>query len=157
MTFALAIAALAAVWAGMPRGPRVADLPVLVTLASAVLFLVSGPRATRRAARRLRMALELVAVFAWELVIANLRVAWDVITPRHRMRPAVVAVPLAAASDLEILLLANMVSLTPGTLSLDVSDDRRLLYVHAMYLHDRRALARSIKNGFERRLLEVMR
>ena len=55
------------------------------------------------------------------------------------------------------MLLANLVSLTPGTLSLEVSEDRRVLYIHAMFVDDRDALRRQIKDGFERRLLEVMR
>jgi len=53
--------------------------------------------------------------------------------------------------------LANLITLTPGTLSLDVSDDRKVLYVHAMYINDREQFVQSIKQGFERRLLEILR
>jgi multicomponent Na+:H+ antiporter subunit E len=73
------------------------------------------------------------------------------------MRPGVVAVPLDARTDAEITLLANLITLTPGTLSLDVSADRSFLYVHAMYVDDVNDVKRQIKDGFERRLLEVMR
>jgi multicomponent Na+:H+ antiporter subunit E len=62
-----------------------------------------------------------------------------------------------ARDDLEILILANMVSLTPGTLSLEVSDDRRILYVHAMFIDEPENVRRSIKEGLERRILEVTR
>lgn len=99
----------------------------------------------------------LCGYFVFELVVANLRVAFDVVTPRHYMRPAIVGIPLDACTDAEITLLANLISLTPGTLSLDVSADRKTLFVHAMYMHDRDALVRRIKSGFERRLLQVMR
>jgi multicomponent Na+:H+ antiporter subunit E len=68
-----------------------------------------------------------------------------------------VAVPLDARTDAEIVLLANLITLTPGTLSLDLSDDRTVLYVHAMYLTDPDELRREIKEGFERRVLEVLR
>jgi multicomponent Na+:H+ antiporter subunit E len=122
-----------------------------------VLLIARRPLGIVHPLARVRHLVSLLLFFAWELLLANLRVAWDVVTPRFRMRPGVVAVPLKARTDLEITLLANMVSLTPGTLSLDVSDDRRVLYVHAMYLHDRRRLVRSIQQGFERRLLEVLR
>ena len=98
-----------------------------------------------------------LAYFVKELIVANLRVAHDVLTPRHHMRPAIVAVPLDAASDLEITLLANILTLTPGTLSLDVSDDRRVLFVHCMYVRDVEQAKRDIKEGFERRLLEILR
>jgi multicomponent Na+:H+ antiporter subunit E len=75
------------------------------------------------------------------------------------MRPGIIAIPLDARTDLEITLLANLITLTPGTLSLDVSADRRVLYVHVMYIDndDIEAVRRSIKDGFERRVLEVLR
>jgi multicomponent Na+:H+ antiporter subunit E len=98
----------------------------------------------------------LAGFFLWELVLANLRVAFDVLTPRHRMRPGIIAVPLAARSDLEITLFANLISLTPGSLSLDVSDDRRVLYVHATYLEDAEALRARVKRAFERRVVELL-
>lgn len=95
--------------------------------------------------------------FLWELVMSNLRVAVDVVTPKHRMKPGVVAVPLDVDRDEEITLLANLISLTPGTLSLDVSDDKKVLYVHAMYVEDPEAFRKEVKEGFERRVKELLR
>jgi multicomponent Na+:H+ antiporter subunit E len=95
--------------------------------------------------------------FAKELLLANLRVAADVVTPTHYMRPRVLAVPLDTRSDVEITALANLISLTPGTLALDVSADRRVLFVHAMYAADADRLRGEIKAGLERRLLEISR
>jgi multicomponent Na+:H+ antiporter subunit E len=95
--------------------------------------------------------------FLWELVVSNVRVAIEVLSPRYRMRPGVVGVRLDARTDLEITLLANLITLTPGTMSVDISEDRRVLYVHALYVDDRDAFERSIKDGFERRVLEVLR
>ena len=86
---------------------------------------------------------------------ANLRVAIEVLTPQQRMRPAIVAIPLDVRRDFEITLLANLITLTPGTLSLDVSSDKRVLYVHSMYVDDIDAFRREIKNGFERRVKEL--
>lgn len=95
--------------------------------------------------------------FIYELLKANLQVAFDVVTPKFYMTPGIVRVPLEAETDLEITLLANLITLTPGTLSLDVSDDRKVLYVHAMYVTDKQEFIQDIKNGFERRLLEILR
>lgn len=95
--------------------------------------------------------------FLWKVIVANFRVAHDVITPTYHMRPGILAIPLDAHTDDEITLLANVVSLTPGTLSLDVSDDRKVLYIHAMFLEDEEELRKEIKDGFERRLLDVLR
>jgi multicomponent Na+:H+ antiporter subunit E len=98
-----------------------------------------------------------VLFFLWELVKANLRVMYDVLTPWYRMQPGIVAIPLDVTSDAEITLLANLISLTPGTLSLDVSDDRGTLYVHTMYMSHAETFRHSIKQGFERRVQEVLK
>jgi multicomponent Na+:H+ antiporter subunit E len=64
---------------------------------------------------------------------------------------------LDARTDAEIMLVANLISLTPGTLSLDISEDRRVLYIHVMFLDDIEKTRQQIKQGLERRVLEVMR
>jgi multicomponent Na+:H+ antiporter subunit E len=98
-----------------------------------------------------------ILYFTKELIKANIQVAYDVITPKFYMQPGIVCVPLDAKTDLEITLLANFITLTPGTLSLDVSDDRKVLYIHAMYIKDKESFIREIKDGFERRLLKILR
>lgn len=106
---------------------------------------------------KVRQVASLMLFFLWELIRANLRVAYDVLTPRHRMRPGIIAVPLEAQTDIEITLLSNLITLTPGTLSLDVSADRKVLYLHVMYIDEVDEVRRKIKDGFERRLLAVLR
>lgn len=93
--------------------------------------------------------------FLAELVKANWRVAYDVMTPQHLMRPGVLAVPLDAKSDGQIAILGNLISVTPGTLTLDVSSDRKVMYIHAMYIDDEENLRRSIKE-LERRVLDIL-
>jgi len=95
--------------------------------------------------------------FIYELVKANVQVAFEVMTPHYNMSPGIVKIPLDAKTNVEITLLANMITLTPGTLSLDVSDDRKVLYVHSMYINSREEFIDSIKNGFEKRILEILR
>ena len=102
-------------------------------------------------------ALSFFLFFFKELVLSNFRVAYDVITPSFQMRPAVLAIPLDVSTPTEITLLANLITLTPGTLSLDVSDDRKVLYVHAMFVDDPDKVRASIKDGFERRVIELLR
>ncbi len=104
---------------------------------------------------RLWRLLRFHAFFIKELIKANLRVAWEVLTPKHHMRPAIIAIPLDTESDLQITILANFITLTPGTLSLDVSRDRKTLYVHAMYVEDVDAFRRDIKEQLEKRVIEV--
>jgi multicomponent Na+:H+ antiporter subunit E len=95
--------------------------------------------------------------FLWELLMANLRVAYEVLTPGYQMRAAIIAIPLDANSDLEITVLANLITLTPGTLSLDVSADRKILYIHAMHVHDVEKFRKEIKVRLERRVMEVFK
>ncbi len=107
--------------------------------------------------RRCASALKLLIYFAYEMLISAVRVIWDVVTPTHLSQPDIVYVPLDVDSDLEITLLANMVSLTPGTLSLDVTPDKKHLIVHAMFAPEHEEVIRAIKNGLEHRILEVTR
>jgi multicomponent Na+:H+ antiporter subunit E len=100
-----------------------------------------------------------LAFFLLELTLANARVAYDVMSPRPRMRPGIIAVPLEARTRAEITLLTNLITLTPGSFGLDISDDRKVLYVHEMFIdnNDVDAAREKIKESFERRLLRVMR
>lgn len=107
--------------------------------------------------RKSMQLIRFVLFFAKELIVSSWRVAKDVVKPLPQMRPGIVGIPLDAETDLEITLLANVISLTPGTLSLDVSPDRRTLFIHAMYVINPDDLRREIKDGLERRLLELLR
>jgi multicomponent Na+:H+ antiporter subunit E len=105
--------------------------------------------------RRLPLALGFGAFFLMELIVANLRVAVLVLGPRRWLKPALLAVPLDVKSDAEIAMLANLITLTPGTLSVDVSPDRSTLYVHCLDVGDPDAMRRGIKHGLERRVAEL--
>ncbi len=98
-----------------------------------------------------------IGFFLWELLWANLRVAYNVLAPLDKIRPGIIAIPLDIETDAEITLLANLITLTPGTLSLDVSDDRKFLYIHNIYVSSPEESRREIKEGFERRVKEVFR
>jgi multicomponent Na+:H+ antiporter subunit E len=106
---------------------------------------------------KLPKAVNLAGYFLKELVVSNIRVLWDVITPGQINRPGIIGVPLSATTDLEIFIVANLISLTPGTLSVDLSEDRKTLYVHVMFLDDVDGARANIKNGLEWRVLEVTR
>ena len=98
----------------------------------------------------------LIGLYSWDLLAANVVVAWEVITPVHNVRPGIVRVPLVASSDFEIALLANLVSFTPGTLTLEVTEDRTALYVHALHMESPESVRRQVSR-LESRLLRVLR
>jgi multicomponent Na+:H+ antiporter subunit E len=104
---------------------------------------------------RVWRSFRLVFFFLYELIISSFRVAWEVITPGDTSRAQIVEMPLDVESDIEILLVTNLISLTPGTLSLDVTPDRKTLIIHAMFVDDPDALVRDLKNGMERMVREV--
>jgi multicomponent Na+:H+ antiporter subunit E len=99
----------------------------------------------------------LALLFVRDLILSAPRVAAVVIRPRLDLRPALVAFPLTVTSDVEITLLANLITLTPGTLSVDVSPDRRHLLIHAIDVRDREGLIRSIREGLEAKVMEACR
>lgn len=105
--------------------------------------------------RRLWLASILGVIFFIELVKSSVSVAVIVLSPRRELHPAIIAFPLHVKSDAEITLLANMITLTPGTLSVDVSDDRKTLYVHAIDAPDADAIVSDIKSSFEDRIYKV--
>ena len=148
---------LALVWALASGRISLLSLMIGVVLGYGVLWVSQPLMGPSRYFQKLPIAIRFFGFFVWQLLLSNLRVAYDVITPHLYMRPGIIAVPLDATTDREITLLANLITLTPGTLSLDLSDDRRTLYVHAMFVDSPDSVRHSIKNGFERRLLELIR
>ena len=120
-----------------------------------MLWLMQSLWGTTNYSNKLWRIIIFVAYFLKELVIANVRVAYSVLAPNNRMRPGIAAIPLDIKSDAEITMLANLITLTPGTLSLDVSDDRKVLYVHGIHIYDLEEFKQDVKNGFERRVQEV--
>lgn len=91
------------------------------------------------------------------LIRANLRLALDVMTPGLKVRPGFLAIPLRTRSDAELLIFSNLVTMTPGTLTVDVSPDRRFLFIHAMYLEDPESVRREVGEVLQGKVLEVLR
>jgi multicomponent Na+:H+ antiporter subunit E len=98
-------------------------------------------------------------LFLKELMLSAISVAIWTLKPNltASLRPAIIAFPLTVTRDFEITLLANLITLTPGTLTVDVSADKTLLYVHALDCPDPAALKASIAGGFERKIIEAFR
>jgi multicomponent K+:H+ antiporter subunit E len=91
----------------------------------------------------------------WDILVANVAVAWLILAGPGAMRPAFVTVPLELRTDLAISILANTISLTPGTLSAQLSPDRLSLVVHGLRVDDPQALAVEIKARYERPLIQI--
>ena len=143
---------LALAWAALQGEITLANLLVGYAVGYGVLaVLARGGVLPRTLVSRTAHGLGLAAFFAWELLLANFRVAGDVLRG-NRMEPAVVAIPLDITSDGEILLLSMLINITPGSVTIDLSDDRRTLYVHVMHMTSAEQTRQEIKDGFERRV-----
>lgn len=107
-----------------------------VAVAAVLVFVFpaapEGPGSSFRPAAAIRFLLH----FMYKLVEANLILAWEVATPGNRIREGVIAVPVHVSSRGVVATVANAISLTPGTLTLEVNMERRLIYVHVLHLHD---------------------
>ncbi|MEI7026200.1 Na+/H+ antiporter subunit E [Paenibacillus sp. y28] len=100
---------------------------------------------------------KLLLLFNKELLLSSWAVLRHIVRPQLSIRPGIVAIPTELETDWEITALSCLICLTPGTLTLDVSHDRRTLYVHAMDIEDAELLSRQIKDSFEKAIMEVTR
>jgi len=107
--------------------------------------------------RRLWAVIKLTLLFFKELVMANIQVFMLVIKPKLGIRPAIFAYPTKLTNDWEITLLSSLITLTPGTIVMNVSEDKKTLYVHALDVDDVDDAVVSIRDSFEKAIMEVSR
>ncbi|NSX53310.1 Na+/H+ antiporter subunit E [Parasulfitobacter algicola] len=148
---------LAFTWAFLTGSLTIASLAVGFAMGYVTLWLLQpllgGPNPYFK---KVYYWLRLLVMFHYELLVSSLAVVWDVITPTQLSQPGLVHMPLDVKTDAGIFLVTNLISLTPGTLSLDVSDDRKTLIVHAMFTDDPEEVCRTLKNGMERWVREAV-
>lgn len=101
------------------------------------------------------LALKFLAVVLWDVVIANFQVARLVLGPVKRVQPAFMIIPLDVKEDITITLLANTISLTPGTVAADLAVDRSHLIVHSLHVTDMDAAVAQIKRRYEAPLKDI--
>ena len=95
-------------------------------------------------------------IVLWDILVANVQVAWIVLTvPNSKLKPAWIEVPLELRQPEAITMLAGTITLTPGTVSSDLSDEGHSLLVHVLHTDDPDAVLHDIKTRYERRLLEI--
>jgi len=103
----------------------------------------------------LRPVPKLLCVVLWDILLSNFRVALQVLGPERRLSPGFIWVPLDIGNIHGIAALTSLITLTPGTVSAALSDDRRHLLVHVLHLADADALIAEIKTRYEAPLMEI--
>lgn len=106
---------------------------------------------------RVIAVINLLFIFIKELILANWAVLKVILKPRLDIQPGIFAMPTQLKSDWEITILANLITLTPGTFVIDVSKDKKVLYIHAIDVPDVEDAINGIKNSFENAIMEVSR
>ncbi|MFL0693545.1 MAG: Na+/H+ antiporter subunit E [Agrobacterium tumefaciens] len=146
---------MAVIWATVSGSFTVPNLIFGFVISLLTLYLLRERFVGRDYTSRFRRVLALVLLFLVELAKSAWRVATLVLRPKMDLKPGIFAYPLMVKSDWEISLLANLITLTPGTLSVDVSEDRTTLYIHAIDCSDVEAARRDIAEGFEKKIMEA--
>lgn len=148
---------LALVWAAITASFSPANLLFGFVLGAVALSLVREQAPSQRYFMRPLRVVLLALLFVRELIVSAWRVAKLVLSPTMELRPGIFAYPLKVDQDFEITLLANLITLTPGTLSVDVSPDGRFLFIHALDCSNPEVTIGEIERGFERMILEAFR
>lgn len=150
----------ALIWCALTREPSVPNVILGVGLAALLLRRFradAAPWPPRASLSRLGAWTRLLLGLGVDLVSANLRMVRLVLRPRGSLRPGILAVPVDAGSARELALMADLVTLTPGTLALDSSADLRVLYVHVLDIDDPERVIRELREGVVSRVREVFR
>ena len=147
---------LAMVWAALTGTFSLRSLATGFVIAYGVLYAASPVLKPTRYFHRVNRLVGFIFYFAWLVIEANVKVARAVLSPSLPIRPGIIAVPLETEKEAQVVLVANLVTLTPGTLSMDISKDRRTLYVHALDASDPDAVRRDIRRQLESKLREVL-
>ena len=142
-------------WLLLNESVSTGHLLLAALLAIAIPLAAAPVRGERARIRHPGAAMRLAMVVLWDIVVSNVEVARRILGPESRLKPAFVWVPLSIRDPHGIAALAGIITLTPGTLSSDLSEDQRHLLVHALHVDDEQALVASIKSRYEAPLMHI--
>jgi multicomponent Na+:H+ antiporter subunit E len=158
MTFQLILNLLIGViWMFLSESYSFASFVVGFVIGAALLFLLNRFIPDSYYFKQVKAIFYLIFLFIKELIMANIEVLKWVYKPKLDFQPGIIALPIDVKKNWEITLLANLITLTPGTLSVDVSRDQQYIYIHAIDLPDVNETIVGIKDTFEKAIREVTR
>ncbi|HXH08299.1 MAG TPA: Na+/H+ antiporter subunit E [Alphaproteobacteria bacterium] len=146
---------LALIWAALQGELNTTNLVTGFVIGGLTIYLFRAMFFQPLYFRKIAVGMKLLLVFLYELIMSNLAVLRVVLSPRIEVHSGVIAVPTELTDEVALTVLANMITLTPGTLTLDISPDRRYLFVHTLNLEHPEAVKRDIQVSFERYLREL--
>lgn len=122
-----------------------------------MLTKTSSNKADKEYFYRVPKIIVFIFYFFVDMLQANLQVAVDVITPNYHTTPGIIKYEIDAKTDFEITMLANIIALTPGTMVIDIADDKSHIFIHTMYLKDKDKFIQRMKERTEKKLLAILR
>lgn len=148
---------IAFVWMFLKNDWTAVQFVIGYLIGMGLLFLLRRFLPTPFYIKKIIAIFSLFILFMKELLLSSITVLKQVLRPKLDIRPGIFALPTDLKSDWEITLLACLITLTPGTLTLDISIEGNILYIHAMDLPDEQEAILQIKDSFEKAIMEVSR
>lgn len=142
-------------WVGLAGGVTWGSVLMGTTLAIVVPLLTASFWPDRPQVQAYGKAISLSLLFLWDIVVANIDVAKRILGPMDRLKPAFLDVPLEIDDPFVATIFASMISLTPGTVSVDIDRERKLVIVHILHVDDQETAIRDMKNRYEVPLKEI--
>lgn len=121
-----------------------------------ILWITTTKKSERKYFTILPKLAYFVLFLIWKIILSNITTVKESLYSKSRLEPGIVKVPLTLTDEFHIATLANLVSLTPGTMVMDISDDRKVMYIHVMHLEDKDKFIREVKEDFEKKLMELI-
>ncbi len=143
------------VWLLLNNSISAGHMVLAIFFAVTIPLLVNSMRDEHPKILKPWLAIRYVLMVLKDILVANVEVALLIIGPIKKLKPGFVAIPINIDSDLGITILASTVSLTPGTVSAEVSKDKAWLYVHSLHLDDEAELIKSVKLRYEKPIKEI--
>jgi len=157
---------LALIWCLLKEKLNVTEFVIGSILGYGIIFMLKTVLDDRKAERPILTfggyfalmlkVLRYLMIFLKEMIVANIDVVKIVLSPKLKMTPGIIAYKMDVKTDAGITLLANSITLTPGTLSVDISEDRKTLYIHALHIEDAAELEQSIRDSLEKHTKEIL-
>ena len=147
--------AIAILWMALQNEYTSVDFVIGYVIGLGVVYFLRGSLNDTFYMLRVWATIKLIALFIKELVTANLDMVRIVVSPKLNVTPGIVALRTSLKTDWEVTVLSMCITLTPGTMTMDYSEDGRTLYIHCIHVGDTQEVIDDFRNNFERAIREV--
>ncbi|QQK75784.1 Na+/H+ antiporter subunit E [Salicibibacter cibarius] len=147
--------AIAIFWMALQSEYTIVEFVIGYVIGLGVIFFLRRSLPQPFYLQRVWAIIKLIALFVKELVVANLDMIRVVLSPKLNVTPGIVAVHTNLKTDWEVTILSMCITLTPGTMTMDYSEDGRTLYIHCIHVKNTQEVIDDVRNNFERAIREV--